>query len=83
VRTLSATDASRRFADVLDAVERDGETFVIERRGRAVASISPAPRASGRAVKEALRAYGADRGWSRELRELRASLTPEDRLWND
>jgi tRNA(fMet)-specific endonuclease VapC len=38
---------------VLDQVERDGETFVVERRGRAVASIAPAAAISGRAITAA------------------------------
>ena len=38
---ISATEASRRFADLLDAVEHRGETFTVVRRGRTVATIAP------------------------------------------
>jgi len=83
VRRLTATDAARHFSDLLDQVEREGETFVVERRGRAVASIAPAAVVSGRAVKDLLRAQQADGGWARELAELRAALQPEERRWSD
>lgn len=82
MRRLTATEAARRFSDLLDRVERDGETFVVERRGRAVASITPVAAVSGRAVKEVLRAQPADPRWSQELAELRASLEPQGRRWN-
>jgi antitoxin (DNA-binding transcriptional repressor) of toxin-antitoxin stability system len=79
---LSATEAARRFSDVLDQVERDGETFVVERRGRAVASIAPAAASSGRTLKTLLRAQEPDPGWARDLQRLRASVEREDRRWN-
>jgi antitoxin (DNA-binding transcriptional repressor) of toxin-antitoxin stability system len=83
VRRVSATEAARRFSDLLDQVEHDGETFVVERRGRAVASIAPAAAVSGRTVKELLRSQPPDPSWSRELAELRGLLEREDRSWND
>jgi antitoxin (DNA-binding transcriptional repressor) of toxin-antitoxin stability system len=82
MRRLTATEAARRFSELLDQVERDGETFVVERRGRAIASIAPAAVVSGRVVKDLLRAQPADPRWLEELAELRAGLTPEDRRWN-
>ena len=82
MRRLTATEAARRFSDLLDAVEVRGETFVVERRGRAVASIAPAPVVPGRAVKELLRTQGTDGSWADELVELRASLAPEERRWS-
>jgi antitoxin (DNA-binding transcriptional repressor) of toxin-antitoxin stability system len=83
MRRVSATEAARRFSDLLDQVEREGETFVVERRGRAVASIAPAAVVTGRTVKEILRSQDPDPGWARELVELRESLAPEERRWND
>jgi prevent-host-death family protein len=82
VKRLTATEAARGFADLLDRVERDGETFVVERRGRPVASIQPAAAANGRAVKELLRSHKPDETWERELRELRRSVQAEDRRWD-
>jgi antitoxin (DNA-binding transcriptional repressor) of toxin-antitoxin stability system len=83
VRRVSATEAARQFSDLLDQVERDGETFVVERRGRAVASIAPAAAVSGRTVKELLRSQPPDPSWTRELAELRGQLEPEERRWTD
>lgn len=82
MRRLTATDAARHFSSLLDQVEQTGETFVVERRGRAIASIAPAAASSGREVKDILRSQAADPGWSSELRELRGSLAPETRSWN-
>lgn len=82
MKRLTATEAARRFSDVLDQVERTGETFVVERRGRAVASIRPAAGVTGRAVKDLLRAQKPDPDWERELAELRASVTAEERRWS-
>jgi prevent-host-death family protein len=82
VRRLTATEAARRFAEVLDAVERRGESFLIVRRGRAVARVEPARAANGKLVKELLRSYPPDRLWPSELRELRAALAVEDRRWS-
>jgi prevent-host-death family protein len=80
---MSATDVARSFADVLDTVEREGETILIVRRGRAVARLAPAVRGVGAEVKALLRRAPRDRTWPDELRELRASLQAEDRRWHD
>ena len=82
MRSLSATDAARRFSELLDAVERRGETFLVVRRGRAVARIGPARAANGKAVKELLRRNPPDRQWAADLRDLRASLAVEERRWS-
>jgi antitoxin (DNA-binding transcriptional repressor) of toxin-antitoxin stability system len=79
---MTATEAARRFSELLDAVERQGETFVVVRRGRAVASIGPTSGADGREVKAILREDGADSAWASELRALRESLAPQERDWN-
>ena len=83
MRRMTATEAARGFADLLDSVERTGETVLVERRGKAVVSISPAAPASGRAVKELLRGAEADLDWASELAGLRRTLVTEDRDWND
>ena len=82
MRSLSATEAARRFSSLLDMVEQRGETFLIVRRGRAVARIGPARAANGKVVKELLRSNPPDSRWASELHELRASLTVEDRRWS-
>jgi prevent-host-death family protein len=53
VREVTASEASRNFSAVLDSVER-GETIVVTRAGRRVASIAPAPAATGAALNAVL-----------------------------
>lgn len=53
MRTVTATEASRRFSDLLDAVER-GETVIIVRGNRPVAEIGPARRRTGADLRAAL-----------------------------
>ena len=81
MKQLSATDASRRFSEVLDDVERAGETYVVLRHGRAVATIGPASGGTGKALKRALGASPPDAAWAGELRELRESIEPVADPW--
>jgi prevent-host-death family protein len=50
---MTATEASRRFSDLLDAVEA-GETITITRGNRRIAEISPARRRTGADLDAAL-----------------------------
>jgi prevent-host-death family protein len=79
---ISATEAARRFSDILDAVEHRGESFVIVRKGRPVARMGPAIKTSGKSMKEILRGHTRDRDWEKELREVRAVVAVEDRSWS-
>ncbi len=81
MKQLSATDAARRFSDVLDSVEADGETFVVVRHGRAIARIGPAAAGTGLALKETLREHRPDPAWAGELRELRQAVGPGTDPW--
>lgn len=83
MKQLSATDAARRFSDVLDSVESTRETFVVLRRGRPVARIGPAITGTGGALKEALRAHRPDAEWAAELRKLREAVGPAPERWHD
>jgi prevent-host-death family protein len=82
MKQLSATDAARRFSDVLDSVESEHESFVVVRHGRAVATIGPAQGGTGRALKEALHRNRSDPEWAAELRELRDSVGPPADPWH-
>jgi antitoxin (DNA-binding transcriptional repressor) of toxin-antitoxin stability system len=53
MRTMTATEASRNFSDLLDAIER-GETVTITRGHHAVAEIRPAGRRTGAGLRAAL-----------------------------
>jgi prevent-host-death family protein len=77
---VSATEASRSFADLLDGVEHRGETYTIVRRGRVIAQLEPARAASGRDMKALLRRHRPDREWILEVAELRQSLVAEERF---
>ncbi|MEU6778388.1 type II toxin-antitoxin system prevent-host-death family antitoxin [Nonomuraea angiospora] len=50
MKVMTATEASRSFAAVLDEAEH-GETIVVTRGGKQIAVIGPAPTAPGRMVK--------------------------------
>jgi prevent-host-death family protein len=81
---ISATDASKRFADLLDAVEHRGESFTVVRRGRVVATIAPARRGTGADLKRILREHPPDPAWAEDLRDLRRFVgnAPMDDPWN-
>jgi len=83
VKEISATEAARGFSALLDAVEHDGETFVVTRGGRGIARIQPASGVSGAVVKSILRQHPTDADWSEELRELRANAPTQVRTWRD
>jgi antitoxin (DNA-binding transcriptional repressor) of toxin-antitoxin stability system len=83
VKEISATDAARGFAALLDAVQHRGESFVIRRNGEIVARIEPAEGATGASVKELLAGVPRDRQWAGELRDLRSSLPAEVPDWRE
>ena len=76
---ISATEAARRFSEVLDSVEHDKSRYTIVRRGKAVAHLEPVSRGRGDDVKAILRRHEADSEWAGELAELRSFLEIEDR----
>lgn len=53
MRTISATEASRKFSDLLDAIER-GESVTVTRGNRPIAEIRPAQPRTGRDLRAAL-----------------------------
>lgn len=46
VERITATEAPRSCSRVLDAAEHGGESFLVERKGRPVAELRPAPKTS-------------------------------------
>ncbi|HEY5578425.1 MAG TPA: type II toxin-antitoxin system prevent-host-death family antitoxin [Acidimicrobiia bacterium] len=77
---IGATEASRHFADLLDAVEERGQRYTIVRRGRAVAQIGPVTRGRGADAKALLRRHPQDSEWRQELQELRKLTQTEARF---
>lgn len=77
---VTATEAARRFSDLLDAVEHDGESFTIIRHGKVVAHIEPHGRGQGAAAKDLLRRSRVDSSWTNELADLRELVPLEQRV---
>lgn len=77
---ISATEAARNFAELLDAVEHKGERFLIARRGRVVAQIEPVAKGRGADVKSLLKRHPVDAQWMNVIREARELVIAEDRF---
>jgi len=77
MRTMTATEASRHFSDLLDAVER-GESVTILRGSRPIAEISPARHRTGADLRTALEGTPPpDEGFARDISAALAMLTSE------
>jgi prevent-host-death family protein len=79
VPDVTATDAARSFADLLDAVEHRGERFTIVRRGKAIAQLEPLNRGRGRDTKRLLTRHRPDRDWAKDLETVRTLLDIDER----
>ncbi|MFG1704420.1 type II toxin-antitoxin system Phd/YefM family antitoxin [Nonomuraea sp. M3C6] len=85
MKVMTATEASRSFAAVLDEAER-GETIMVTRGGKRIAVIGPAPTAPGRVVKAFLaRSVGAlDADFEADIAAARETVDDEMRsTWPD
>ncbi len=79
MQEVTATEAARSFADLLDAVEHRGERFTIVRRGKTIATLQPAKEGHGAEVKGFLRRRTPDATWIEDLAVVRALVELEDR----
>ncbi|MGH3717183.1 MAG: type II toxin-antitoxin system Phd/YefM family antitoxin [Micromonosporaceae bacterium] len=78
MRTISATEASRRFSDLLDAIER-GETVTITRGNHPVAEIGPARQRTGADLRTALTEINPpDDAFVEDISAALAMLTKEE-----
>lgn len=81
MREMSASEASRNFARVLDEAEH-GETIVVTRSGQRVAMIVPAPRANGADLRKIFAEWGgkglADDEFAENVAAARAAATAEE-----
>jgi antitoxin (DNA-binding transcriptional repressor) of toxin-antitoxin stability system len=74
---MTATEASRKFSDLLDAIER-GETVIITRGNHAVAEIAPPRRRTGADLRAALADISPpDERFSEDIAGSLALLTSE------
>ncbi len=80
MHTVTATEASRSFAALLDGAAR-GETTVITRGGRRIALIGPATAANGAALLELLNTSRVDEHFEADIRAARESALPESSAW--
>jgi prevent-host-death family protein len=77
MRTMTATEASRHFSDLLDAVER-GERVTIVRGSHPVAEIGPAHRRTGADLRAALEGIAPpDEVFARDISAALALVTSE------
>jgi prevent-host-death family protein len=80
VPDVTATEASRNFADLLDGVEHRGEKYRIVRRGHVIAELAPVVATTGAEAKALLRRHHIDPSWAQETAALRQRLVAEDRF---
>jgi prevent-host-death family protein len=81
MREMTASEASRNFSAVLDSVEH-GETIVVTRAGRRIASISPASAATGAALNAVLANWrgtaALDDAFAESIAAARAAAAVDD-----
>lgn len=84
MRTISATEASRRFSDLLDAIEA-GETVTVTRGNRPIAEIRPARSRLGRDLRDALDGTSPpDERFEKDVADAVDFLIPDERdPWAD
>jgi antitoxin (DNA-binding transcriptional repressor) of toxin-antitoxin stability system len=84
MRTITATEASRGFSDLLDAIER-GETVTITRGHHPVAEIGPARRRTGADLRAVLAGVPPpDARFAANVADALALVTTEERdPWAD
>ncbi|NLU73911.1 type II toxin-antitoxin system Phd/YefM family antitoxin [Streptomyces sp. HNM0575] len=83
MKTMTATEVSRNFASVLDRAEH-GETIVITRGGRRLATLAPTTTGNGGALMDFLAAHPVDEDFERDVASARDSVTDEmNATWPD
>lgn len=80
MRTVTATEASRSFAALLDEAEH-GQTVVITRGGRRIASIGPATASNGAEVAALLAATTVDGDFAADVLAARDAVALEGPAW--
>lgn len=80
MRTVTATEASRSFAALLDEVEA-GETVVVTRGGRRIASIGPAATGNGLDLLGLLAGSALDEEFAADVAAARHIATLDGPAW--
>jgi prevent-host-death family protein len=80
MRTITATEASRSFAELLDNVE-GGETVIITRAGRRIATVGPAITGNGREVRALIASRPDDDQFAADVMAARDAVVSESPAW--
>lgn len=80
MRTVTATEASRSFAALLDEAEH-GQTIVVTRGGRRIASIGPATASNGAEVVVLLASNLVDEDFAADVLAARDAVALEGPAW--
>ena len=80
MRTVTATEASRSFAALLDEAER-GQTVVVTRGGRRIASIGPAATSNGAEVVALLASNAVDEDFAADVLAATDAVALEGPAW--
>jgi prevent-host-death family protein len=80
MRTVTATEASRSFAALLDEAER-GLTAVVTRGGRRIAVIGPVAESNGDAFVALLGSYEPDDGFAADVLASRDAADLGEPAW--
>lgn len=80
MHTVTATEASRSFAALLDEAER-GETVIITRGGRRIATIGPAKASNGAEFLALLASNKPDEYFEPDVRAARDAVLLEGPAW--
>ncbi|WP_241843176.1 type II toxin-antitoxin system Phd/YefM family antitoxin [Agromyces albus] len=77
---MTATEASRSFATLLDEAER-GETIIITRAGRRIATVGPADLSNGSEVVALLASSAVDDGFATDVAAAREAVELTEPAW--
>jgi len=80
MRTVTATEASRSFDALLDEAEH-GQTVVVTRGGRRIASIGPASASNGAEVVALLALNTVDEDFAADVLAARDAVALEGPAW--
>ncbi|HET6672956.1 MAG TPA: type II toxin-antitoxin system prevent-host-death family antitoxin [Agromyces sp.] len=80
MRTMTATDASRAFAALLDEAER-GETIIITRGGRRIATVGPADFSNGSEIVALLAEAPVDDEFASDVAAAREAVELIETAW--
>jgi prevent-host-death family protein len=80
MKTVSATEASRSFAAILDQAER-GETTVVTRGGKRIAVIGPTTSGNAGILRQLLEASPTDDHFGPDVRTVRGKVFLDPAAW--